>query len=84
MKMVVRVVGLFHCGFEFMAILFASVVWGDRWRGQCIQFWCDNATVVCALTKYSCRDKLVMHLLRGLIFVAAHISFTWHAVHNPG
>ena len=65
-------------------VLLPSVAWFRLWYGECIQFRCNNNAVVSAFRNYSCHEKLVMHLLGVLTFVAAQFSFNWQAIHIQG
>ena len=69
---------------ELCALLIAAVVWGPRWQGRKVQWWCDNQAAVHAVTSRSCRDPSLMHLLRCLFFLEARYQLQLVASHVPG
>ena len=60
------------------------VVWGRQWSGQRVECHCDNVAVVTVINSGRAKDKVLMHLLRCMFFVAAHLHLHIHAVHVPG
>ena len=54
------------------------------WRSSPIKVLCDNMAVVNIITSNTSRDKLVMHLLRGLHFVSAFYSIQVKIQHIAG
>ena len=74
-----------HISFkELFAGLMAAAVWGSRWRGTRVRWLCDNQAAVYAVSKRSCRDAGMMHLVRCLFFLEAWHSFELVAAHLPG
>ena len=74
-----------HISFkELFAGLIAAAVWGRRWKGSRVQWLCDNQPAVCAVSKRSCRDQDMMHLIRCLFFLEAWFNFELVAGHLPG
>ena len=74
-----------HISFkELFAGLVAAAVWGSRWRGTRVMWLCDNQAAVYAISKRSCRDAGMMHLVRCLFFLEAWHSFELVAAHLPG
>ena len=69
---------------ELLPILFALVVWGRRWARCRIECYCDNMAVVAVINAGRAKDKTLMHLLRCMFFVAAHLDIQIHANHVPG
>ena len=69
---------------ELLPILFAMVVWGREWQGQRVECQCDNAAVVAVVNTGRAKDKVLMHLLRCMFFVAARLHLHLHAIHVPG
>ena len=69
---------------ELLPILFAMEVWGREWQGQRGECHCDNAAVVAVVSTGRSKDKVLMHLLRYMFFVAAWLHLHLHAVHVPG
>ena len=69
---------------ELFADLVAMAIWGMRWRGARVLWRCDNAAAVCAVTRRTCRDKAMMHLIRCVIILEAWLGFEVVATHVPG
>ena len=59
---------------ELIPILVAGVIWGCEWTGHRVICHCDNQAVVACLRSRTSRHKVVMHLLRTLVFVEAHFE----------
>ena len=53
---------------KLVPIILSCVVWGPQLTRKSILFQCDNLSLVMAINKGSCRDKLVMQLRRILTF----------------
>ena len=45
---------------------------------------CDNLSLVTAINKGACRERVVMHLLRCMWFFVAHFDINIVAKHLPG
>ena len=74
-----------HISFkELFAGLVAAAVWGRRWRGARVRLRCDNQAAVYAVSRRSCRDRGMMHLVRCLFFLEAWHNFELVATHLPG
>ena len=69
---------------ELLPILFALVTWGRKWVGCRIECYCDNMAVVAVINSGRAKDKTLMHLLRCMFFVVAHLDIHIHASHVPG
>ena len=69
---------------ELLPIILAIATWGPYWRPSPIKVLCDNMAVVNIITSNTSRDKLVMHLLRGLHFVSAFYSIQVKIQHIAG
>ena len=69
---------------ELFPVVLAAHLWGPRWTHRCILLQTDNETVVHILNSQTSPDPNIMHLLRGLLKVAACFSFTFAAIHVPG
>ena len=63
---------------ELVPIVFSCAVWGSQLARQSVLFQCDNLSLVTALNKGSCKDKLVMQLLRILTFLLPTLTCTLH------
>ena len=53
----------------------AAAVFGPKWKGRLIQFSVDNMAVVHILNSTYSKDAHLMHLIRILVFLAAHFDF---------
>ena len=74
-----------HISFkELFAGLVAAAIWGSRWRGSRVWWLCDNQAAVYTVSRRSCRDQNMMHLIRCLVFLEAWFGFEVEAVHLPG
>ena len=69
---------------ELLPILLALVVWGRRWVGCRVECYCDNVAVVAVINSGRAKDRILMHLLGRMFFVAAHLDIHIHASHVPG
>ena len=69
---------------EMLPILFGLVVWGHQWAGWRVVCHCDNAAVVAVINSGRAKDNTLMHLLRCMFFLTAHLSVHIHATHIPG
>ena len=69
---------------ELVPIVFSCAVWGPQLARQSVLFQCDNLSLVIALNKGSCKDKLVMQLLRILTFFVAHFDMHITSTHIAG
>ena len=49
-----------------------------------IECYCDNMAVVAVINSGRAKDKTLMHLLRCMFFVVAHLDIHIHASHVPG
>ena len=88
----------FHCQFpsrvqasgrhinelEMLTIVVALKVWGDRFRGQRLQIFCDNETTVSILNSGASRNEFLQSCLREAVFVAATYEFEIRARHLAG
>ena len=68
-------------GKELVPIVMA---WGKGWQGKTVQFWCDNAAVVCIVNSGRSKEQHCMHLMRCLSFFLAHFNVFIFAEHLPG
>ena len=53
----------------------AAILWGNQWQGQAVIFKCDNQSVVYCIESHTCKDPLVMQLLRCLFMLAGCYDF---------
>jgi len=69
---------------ELVPIIFSCTVWGSLLTKTCVEFQCDNLSLVKAINKGSSKDVMVMHLLRCLWFFQAIFDISIHVSHIPG
>ena len=69
---------------ELLPIIVASRLWGKRWSGNHVCFYCDNEAVVTVITKRRAKERLLSDLLRCLLFYAATFHFDFSATHISG
>ena len=69
---------------ELTPVVIAAAIFGCQWRGQLIQFSIDNMAVVHILNSTYSKDDHIMHLIRILVFLAAHFDFWFIAKHIEG
>ena len=69
---------------ELLPILFSMVMWGKLWTGKRVECRCDNMAVVAVVNSGRAKDETLMHLLRCMFFIAAHLNIHIHAAHLPG
>ena len=68
---------------ELLAIVVTTKVWLNKFEGKSVTFKCDNKVVVEVLNCGRARDKMLLKLMRELVFVAA-TRFEFNAVFLPG
>ena len=68
---------------ELVAVVLALGVLGRDWANAHVLVRCDNMAVVEAITAKSCRDKLLMHMLRSIHFLCARHNIRVSAQHVP-
>ena len=56
---------------ELYAILIAAATFGHQWSGKRIMLHCDNQCVVEVLRSGTCKNHLIMDLVRLLFFISA-------------
>ena len=69
---------------ELIPIVIAAAVFGRQWKGKIILFQVDNLGVVQVINATYCREVHLMHLIRVLVFLAAHFDFWFKAEHIEG
>jgi len=69
---------------ELVPIVCSCAVWGPKLAQKPVLFQCDNLSLVTALNKGTCKDKLVMQLLRILTFFVAHFDIHITSTHIAG
>ena len=69
---------------ELYPIVIAAILWSKFWSRKRILFHCDNKATVFVLNKGRSFCPDIMKLMRRLVLVAGHFSFTYRAVHIAG
>ena len=69
---------------ELMPIICSCVVWDSQLARKSILIQCDNLSLVMAINKGSCRDKLVMQLSGILTILVAHFDMHITSTHISG
>ena len=67
-------------GCSNMGQQYGAAIWGS----STVRWLCDNQAAVHAVSRRSCRDQDMMHLIRCLFFLEAWFGFEVEAVHLPG
>ncbi len=71
-------------GLEFLTIVVACKMWGDKWAGKRIVVQCDNEASVWVINTRKTRDDFMQSSMRELAFITARQEFEVKAVHVPG
>ncbi|XP_062566915.1 uncharacterized protein LOC134229226 [Saccostrea cucullata] len=69
---------------ELYPIVVAAVIWGHKWSGKRIKFWCDNLATVQIIKKRRSKSPMIMKLLRKLTWISANNNFLVLCDHVPG
>ena len=69
---------------ELFPVVIAAHVWGLWWCRKHVLFRSDNYAVVHIVNSRTLKVPCLMRLLRSLLVVVAHYSFTFSAQHVPG
>lgn len=69
---------------ELYPIVVACILWGDRWCGKRIVFYCDNQAVVHIISKGRSKEPTIMKFMRRLTMCAAHNNFAVYSTYIPG
>ncbi|XP_062591615.1 uncharacterized protein LOC134253122 [Saccostrea cucullata] len=69
---------------ELFPIVLLVEIWGTHFSNQKILFFTDNIAVVEVINKQSCRDKILMKLVRRLVVAAMKYNILFKAKHIPG
>jgi len=59
---------------QLFPIVLALDIWEDIRKNSKLLFLCDNQAVVEVINKESCKDKLIMKLIRRLVLVALKLN----------
>ena len=69
---------------ELFAIFTAVTVWAGQLSNKQILIHCDNQTIVSVLNAGSCKNGIIMTVIRKLFFVCAQNNISIWAKHVPG
>ena len=69
---------------ELFPVVIAAAIYGNQWSGKLVQFKVDNIAVVQVIQATYSREPHLMHLIRILVFFAAHFNFWFSASHVAG
>ena len=69
---------------ELVPIVLAVAMWGSLWRNSHVLILCDNLVVVMVLQARTCKDAVMMHLLRSMHFFLAKWDIALTSQHIPG
>ena len=69
---------------ELFPVVIAAAVFGKLWSGDLVKFKMYNLAVVQVIQVTYCKDPHLMHLIRLLVFFAAHFNFWFSASHIAG
>jgi hypothetical protein len=69
---------------ELFPIVLALEIWGDILKNSKLLFLCDNQAIVEVISKQSCKDKLIMKLIRRLVLAALKFNVVFRAKHIAG
>ena len=69
---------------ELYPIFLLVNIFGPCLKNQSITFHCDNSAIVHTINKQSCRNKIVMKLLRPMVLLMLQLNIKFRAVHIPG
>lgn len=69
---------------ELYPIVAAVFVWGAGWAGKNVLFLSDNQAVVEVINKQSCKNPILMALLRILVLRCLKLDIVFRARHVPG
>ena len=69
---------------ELFPIVVALKLWDTQLQNQKILFMSDNAAIVHAINKQTCKEKTLMHLIRRLVLTSLSYNILFKAKHIPG
>ena len=69
---------------ELLPIILACAIWGKSWNNTRVTVHCDNLGTVALVNSGYSKVPQIMHLLRCLFFIRAHLQIQLWAVHVPG
>jgi hypothetical protein len=69
---------------ELLPIVLAVRKWGPLLANTRVLFQTDNQSIVYAINKQSCREKMLMNLVRQLVVASMTYNIDFQAEHIPG
>ena len=69
---------------ELFAVFAAIRTWGQHWENQHLLFLCDNNCVVHVAKTGSCKDKIMMRILRAMFYFTVRRNIRITFQHIPG
>ncbi|MES9881498.1 MAG: reverse transcriptase domain-containing protein [Sedimenticola sp.] len=77
--------GQYHINIlELFPIVLAVQIWGHKLENHKIMFHSDNEATVHVLNKTTCKDPIMMRLVRRLVLLSMKHNILFRAVHVPG
>lgn len=69
---------------ELFPITLTLEIWGHCMENHKVLFLSDNQAIVEVINKKSCRDPILMSLVRRIVIAALHFNILFRAKHIPG
>ena len=69
---------------ELISVVAAAAVFGRQWAGKLVHFTVGNLATVQVISATYSKEFYLMHLVRFLVFFAAHFHFWFSAIHIAG
>ena len=69
---------------ELFPIVVTCSIWHPFLAGECLQFWCDNQSVVSIINSGHSKVPRIMELVRKLVLLSMQHNFLVRACHVPG
>ena len=69
---------------ELFAVFVAVATWGRQWVNKRVLFFSDNMCVVQVASAGTCKDRLMMRILRAMFFFTAQHNIILSFRHLPG
>ena len=60
---------------ELFAVVVTAATFGTQWCGKKLLFHCDNTCIVNVVNSGSCKNELIMDLIRKLFYISAKNNF---------
>ena len=69
---------------ELFPIVISCALWYPHFSGKCLQFWCDNQSVVAIINSGHSKAPRVMDLVHFLVLISMKQNFLVKARHVHG